>query len=46
MTSFLIHPMFGTNAAAYAIENATMEGKITVIVLLLLSLFSWDGHPH
>jgi biopolymer transport protein ExbB/TolQ len=29
------------NAAVYAIENATTEGKITVIVLLLLSLFSW-----
>ncbi len=25
----------------FAIKNATMEGKITVIVLLLLSLFSW-----
>jgi biopolymer transport protein ExbB/TolQ len=25
----------------YAIENATTEGKITVIVLLILSLFSW-----
>ncbi len=29
------------NAAVYAIENATTEGKITVLVLLLLSLFSW-----
>jgi len=29
------------NAAVYAIENATVEGKITVLVLLLLSLFSW-----
>ena len=29
------------NAAVYAITNATTEGKITVIVLLLLSLFSW-----
>ena len=29
------------NAAVYAIQNATTEGKITVIVLLLLSLFSW-----
>ena len=35
-----IHPMLA-NAAVYAIENATTEGKITVIVLLLLSLFSW-----
>jgi biopolymer transport protein ExbB/TolQ len=29
------------NAAVYAIENATTEGKITVVVLLILSLFSW-----
>jgi biopolymer transport protein ExbB/TolQ len=29
------------NAAVYAIQNATTEGKITVIILLLLSLFSW-----
>ena len=29
------------NAAVYAIENATTEGKATVIVLLGLSLFSW-----
>ncbi len=41
MTPALIHPMLASNAATYAIENATTEGKITVIVLLLLSLFSW-----
>ena len=29
------------NAAVYAIKNATTEGKITCLVLLLLSLFSW-----
>ena len=29
------------NAAVFAIQNATTEGKITVIVLLVLSLFSW-----
>ena len=33
--------MLAANAAVYAIENATTEGKATVIVLLLLSLFSW-----
>jgi biopolymer transport protein TolQ len=32
---------FGGGAAGYAIENATPEGKITVLVLLVLSLFSW-----
>jgi biopolymer transport protein ExbB/TolQ len=43
----LIHPLFAADAAAspnamvYAIQNATTEGKITVIVLLVLSLFSW-----
>ena len=37
----MIHPMLAANAAVYAIQNATTEGKITVIVLLLLSLFSW-----
>jgi biopolymer transport protein ExbB/TolQ len=36
----LIQPILA-NAAVYAIENATTEGKITVIVLLILSLFSW-----
>jgi biopolymer transport protein TolQ len=36
-----IHPLFAANAAVYAIQNATIEGKITVLVLLVLSLFSW-----
>jgi biopolymer transport protein ExbB/TolQ len=36
----MLHPILA-NAAVYAIENATIEGKITVLVLLLLSLFSW-----
>ena len=37
----IIHPLLTSNAAVYAIKNATAEGKITVCVLLLLSLFSW-----
>ena len=37
----LIHPMFAANAAMYAIQNATPEGKVTVVALLVLSLFSW-----
>jgi biopolymer transport protein ExbB/TolQ len=41
MTTFIIEPMLATNAAVFAIKNATIEGKITVIVLLVLSLFSW-----
>jgi biopolymer transport protein TolQ len=36
-----VQPLFAANAAVYAIQNATPEGKITVIVLLILSLFSW-----
>src|SRR5664279_4342206 len=40
MTTFIIKPMLG-NAAVFAIKNATTEGIITVIVLLVLSLFSW-----
>jgi biopolymer transport protein TolQ len=37
----MIQPILASNAAVYAIQNATVEGKITVIVLLILSLFSW-----
>src|SRR5580658_8360336 len=38
----MLHPFFAaTNAAAYAIANATPEGKATFFVLLILSLFSW-----
>ena len=29
------------NAAVFAIKNSTVEGKLTVIALLILSLFSW-----
>ncbi len=36
----LLQPLFA-NAAVFAIKNATTEGQITVIVLLLHSLFSW-----
>jgi biopolymer transport protein TolQ len=37
----MIQPLLAQNAAVYAIQNATIEGKVTVIVLLILSLFSW-----
>jgi len=36
-----IQPILAVNAAAYAISNATPEGKATFFVLLILSLFSW-----
>jgi biopolymer transport protein TolQ len=38
----MIHPLLADNAAVFAIKNATMEGKITVGVLFLLSMFSWS----
>jgi biopolymer transport protein ExbB/TolQ len=37
----LIHPMLAANAFQFAIEKATPEGKTTIGVLLLLSMFSW-----
>jgi len=36
-----IEPMLAQNALQFAIEKATPEGKATIVVLLLLSLFSW-----
>lgn len=39
--TIIFQPMLAANAAVYAIENATTEGKITVCVLFALSLFSW-----
>jgi biopolymer transport protein TolQ len=37
----LIHPVLAANAFQFAIEKATTEGKATIVVLLVLSLFSW-----
>jgi biopolymer transport protein ExbB/TolQ len=37
----LLKPLLASNAAVFAIKNATVEGQVTVVVLLLLSLFSW-----
>ncbi len=37
----ILEPMLGANAAVFAIKNATLEGQLTVIVLVVLSLFSW-----
>jgi biopolymer transport protein ExbB/TolQ len=37
----IIHPLFATGALQFAIEKATPEGKATIVVLLILSLFSW-----
>src|ERR1019366_1927976 len=37
----LIQPMLAANAFQFAIEKSTPEGKTTIGVLLLLSMFSW-----
>ena len=34
-------PCFATGALQFAFEKATTEGKVTIMVLLILSLFSW-----
>src|ERR1700678_849126 len=41
MTHIPLQPLLAANAAVFAIKNATIEGQITVVILLLLSLFSW-----
>jgi biopolymer transport protein TolQ len=37
----MMEPVLAANAAVFAIKNATVEGQVTVVVLVLLSLFSW-----
>jgi len=34
-------PMLGSGALQFAFERATTEGKITIFVLVIVSLFSW-----
>jgi len=36
-----IHPLLAANAFKFAIEKATPEGKTTIGVLFILSMFSW-----
>jgi biopolymer transport protein ExbB/TolQ len=36
-----IHPFLAANALQFAFEKATIEGKTTIAVLFLLSMFSW-----
>jgi biopolymer transport protein TolQ len=40
MEMFTIHPLLG-NALSFAFEKATTEGKITIGMLIIVSLFSW-----
>ncbi len=37
----ILHPMFAANALQFAFEKATPEGKLTIGVLFILSMFSW-----
>ncbi|MDB6054883.1 MAG: MotA/TolQ/ExbB proton channel [Verrucomicrobiales bacterium] len=41
MTTILIQPILASGALQFAFEKATVEGKITISVLIFLSLFSW-----
>jgi biopolymer transport protein ExbB/TolQ len=41
MTSLSATPLFADGALQFAFEKATTEGKITILVLFVLSLFSW-----
>src|SRR5215468_10203267 len=38
--SFVV-PMFASGALRFAFEKATTEGKITIGVLIVVSIFSW-----
>jgi biopolymer transport protein ExbB/TolQ len=37
-----IHPLLADGALQFAFEKATIEGKITIGVLFILSMFSWS----
>ena len=39
-TLFDLNPLLA-NALSFALEKATMEGKLTIGMLVLVSLFSW-----
>jgi biopolymer transport protein TolQ len=41
MLPFHVSPFLAANALEFAIRKATLEGKITMSALLVLSLFSW-----
>ena len=42
MTTLPFTPIFASGALQFAFKNATTEGKVTVGVLALVSLFSWS----
>jgi len=41
MLSLYLNPMLAGSALQFAISKATIEGKVTMSALLILSLFSW-----
>lgn len=41
MTSLSLTPLLASGALQFAFERATLEGKLTIAALVLLSLFSW-----
>ena len=41
MTLILLKPVLASSALQFAISKATLEGKVTMSALLILSLFSW-----
>ncbi|HVV71941.1 MAG TPA: MotA/TolQ/ExbB proton channel family protein [Verrucomicrobiae bacterium] len=42
MTSLAITPLFASGALQFAFEKATIEGKLTIGALVVVSLFSWS----
>src|SRR5262245_13389930 len=42
LTQSLFTPMFASGALQFAFEKATLEGKITIGALVIVSLFSWS----
>lgn len=42
MNPFNLQPFFASGAWQFAFEKATLEGKITIGVLIDVSLFSWS----
>ena len=41
MTHLPLTPLFASGALQFAFEKSTIEGKLTIGALLILSLFSW-----
>jgi len=41
MNPMIVSPLFATGAFRFAIEKATTEGKLTICVLVIVSIFSW-----